>query len=62
MKKIFFAFLFFTFVLNSTAQREFSYTEGDTTYTMKRYVFMMLNSGGIKSKDSTEIANSRNCT
>jgi uncharacterized protein YciI len=37
-------------------QREFSYTEGDTTYTMKKYVFMLLKSGDTKSKDSTEAA------
>ena len=58
IKKLTFALLLLCFALGSQAQdqREFSYTEGDTTYTMKRYVFMMLNSGGIKSKDSTEAA------
>ena len=61
MKKITFTFLLLPFYLflstnYSFAQREFSYTEGDTTYTMKRYVFMLLDSGGTKSKDSTEAA------
>lgn len=58
MKKVTFAFLLLTFALATLAQeqREFSYTEGDTTYTMKRYVFMMLDSGDAKSKDSTEAA------
>ena len=40
--------------LNTFAQREFSYTEVDSTYTMKRYVFMLLDSGETKSKDSIE--------
>ena len=58
MKQIIFAFCLLTFALVSQAQeqREFSYVEGDTTFTMKRYVFMMLNSGGVQSKDSTEKA------
>jgi uncharacterized protein YciI len=56
--KLFFAFFLLTFALATSAQdqREFSYTEGDTTYTMKRYVFMLLESGTTKSKDSTEAA------
>lgn len=56
--KLVFAILFLTFALAASAQdqREFSYTEGDTTYTMKRYVFMLLESGTTKSKDSTEAA------
>lgn len=49
---IFFLAIYFS----SVAQREFTYAEGDTTYTMKRYVFMMLNSGETKSKDSIEAA------
>ena len=58
MKKVTFALLILTFALATLAQeqREFSYPEGDTTYTMKRYVFMLLDSGGVKSKDSTEAA------
>lgn len=58
MKQLFFSFCLLIFALASSAQdqREFSYVEGDTTYTMKRYVFMMLNSGDVQSKDSTEKA------
>jgi uncharacterized protein len=56
MKKLILSTIILTFSFSSFAQREFSYTEGDTTYTMKRYVFMMLNSGETKSKDSIETA------
>nr|WP_319509880.1 YciI family protein [uncultured Draconibacterium sp.] len=58
MKRIVFALclLTFAFAVSAQDQREFSYTEGDTTYTMKRYVFMLLESGETKSKDSTEAA------
>ena len=56
MKRFFVVLIFASLSLFSYSQREFSYTEGDTTYTMKRYVFMMLNSGVTKSKDSTEAA------
>lgn len=38
------------------AQREFEMTEGDSTYTMKRYVFMHLLAGANRSQDSTEAA------
>lgn len=37
-------------------QREFSYTEGDSTYTMKRYVFMLLKKGEHRSQDSIQAA------
>jgi len=55
------AILFFSFAISfifvsAQEQREFSYSEGDTTYIMKRYVFMLLESGETKSKDSTEAA------
>lgn len=58
MKKIFFAFILLTITLASQAQdqREFSYTEGDTTYTMKRYVFMLLNDGENRNHDSIQVA------
>ncbi len=54
--------VFLTFLLFATVaafaqdQREFTYNEGDTAYTMKRYVFMLLNSGETKSKDADEAA------
>ncbi len=48
--------LLFSLAVSAQEQREFSYTEGDTTYTMKRYVFMLLNSGETKSKTEEEAA------
>lgn len=48
--------LLFSIAVSAQDQREFSYTEGDTTYTMKRYVFMLLNTGTTRSQDSTEAA------
>lgn len=56
MKNIVLTLSLFTLCFTSFAQREFAFTEGDTTYTMKRYVFMMLNSGETKSRDSIEAA------
>ncbi len=56
MKRCFFAFFITLFALNVDAQREFEYDAGDTTYIMKRYVFMLLESGEKSSKDSTEAA------
>jgi uncharacterized protein len=35
-------------------QREFNYTENDSVYTMKRYVFMLLKKGDNRTQDSTE--------
>lgn len=43
-------------VTSAQSQREFSYNEGDTTYTMKHYVFMLLNKGETRSQDSIEAA------
>jgi len=56
MKRFLFSIFLFVYAINTNAQREFEYTEGDTTFVMKRYVFMMLNSGETKSKDSIEAA------
>jgi uncharacterized protein len=56
MKQLLLTIFLCGFSFLSQAQREFSYTEGDTTYTMKRFVFMLLKSGEIRSKDSTEAA------
>lgn len=58
MKKLTFTVLLLTFAFASQAQdqREFSYTEGDTTYTMKRYVFMLLNKGDFRGQDSIQAA------
>lgn len=56
MKSFILIILITIVVLPTFAQREFSYNAGDTTYNMKRYVFMLLKSGETKSKDSTEAA------
>lgn len=48
--------LIISFASNAQDQREFSYEEGDSTYVMKRYVFMLLNSGETKSKTEEEAA------
>lgn len=53
------AFLFFllaTISFQSFAQREFKTQEGDTTYVMKRYVFMLLNEGPNRNHDSVTAA------
>jgi uncharacterized protein YciI len=42
--------------LNSYSQREFKMQEGDTTYVMKRYVFMLLNEGPNRNHDSVTVA------
>ena len=38
------------------SQREFEMKEGDTTYVMKRYVFMLLNEGPKRDHDSVTVA------
>ncbi len=43
--------------IGAFAQREFSMTEGDTTYVMKRYVFMHLMAGSERTQDSAVAAN-----
>lgn len=42
--------------LQSFAQREFKMQEDDTTYVMKRYVFMLLNEGPKRDHDSVTVA------
>jgi uncharacterized protein YciI len=56
MIKLFLLLLFAAISATTFAQREFSYTQGDTTYTMKRYVFMLLKSCETRSQDSLEAA------
>ena len=46
----------FSLVLTAQAQREFTMTEGDTSYTMKRYVFVFLNAGPQRDQDSTTVS------
>ena len=55
-KATFFSFLLATIWFQSLAQREFKTQGGDTTYIMKRYVFMLLNEGPIRTHDSTAVA------
>lgn len=53
IRKLVFLNLFLVFVASSAiAQREFKMPEGDTTYVMKRYVFMLLNEGPKRDHDS----------
>jgi len=54
-KTIFFSFLLATIGFQALAQREFKMTEGDTTYVMKRYVFMLLNEGPNRTHDSVAV-------
>jgi uncharacterized protein YciI len=49
-----FAFCLLPSSVLGQSQREFSYAEGDTTYIMKRYVFMLLQTGDYKEKDSVK--------
>ncbi len=56
MKKIFLFMVFVSIFFSAEAQREFSYAEGDSVYTMKRFVFMLLKSGENRGHDSLEAA------
>lgn len=56
MKPLLLTALFAFFILSGFSQREFTTTEGDTTYTMKRYVFMLLDAGENRSQDSVAAA------
>ena len=50
MYKPFISLIFLTIIgLSVSAQREFKMTEGDTTFVMKRYVFMLLEKGPERS-------------
>jgi len=55
-KATFFSFLLAAISIQSFAQREFKMPDGDTTYVMKRYVFMLLNEGPKRDQDSATIA------
>lgn len=52
----FICFLLATISFQSFAQREFKMPDGDTTYVMKRYVFMLLNEGPNRTHDSATVA------
>jgi uncharacterized protein YciI len=55
-KTIFLFMVFVSIIFSAEAQREFSYAEGDSVYTMKRFVFMLLKSGENRGHDSLEAA------
>jgi uncharacterized protein len=49
--------LLFTIIsLQAFSQKEFKMAQGDTTYIMKRYVFMLLNEGPKRDHDSATVA------
>lgn len=55
MKRLLFTLLLFSAAfITSFAQREVEITEGDTSYTMKRYVFMLLEQGPTPFDEATE--------
>jgi len=49
---LFVCLLVTSFSSEAFSQREFKMQEGDTTYVMKRYVFMLLNEGPKHDQDS----------
>ncbi|MBV5314095.1 MAG: hypothetical protein JZU47_12410 [Prolixibacteraceae bacterium] len=53
---LFVCLLLVSFSTEVFSQREFKMTEGDTTYVMKRYVFMLLNEGPKRDHDSVTVA------
>jgi uncharacterized protein YciI len=55
-KAVLFCFLLATISLPAFSQREFKMPDGDTTYVMKRYVFMLLNEGPVRTQDSVSAA------
>ena len=59
LRTVFFLFLIMIggTVAGQSSQREFTITEGDTTYTMKRYVFMLLVAGENTKQDSLTAVN-----
>ncbi|MGE5393402.1 MAG: YciI family protein [Candidatus Saccharibacteria bacterium] len=54
-KSFFLAFFLLALTLQSFSQREFKTKGGDTTYVMKRYVFMLLNKGPQQDQDSVTL-------
>lgn len=56
MKKLFILLVFASCSFAGLAQREFSHSEGDTTFVMKRYVFIHLLAGENRNQDSLQAA------
>jgi uncharacterized protein YciI len=48
--------LLFASSISAQSKREFKMQDGDTTYMMKRYVFMLLNEGPNRNHDSLSVA------
>jgi uncharacterized protein YciI len=55
-KSFFLAFFLLALTLQGFSQREFKTKGGDTTYVMKRYVFMLLNKGPKQDQDSVTLS------
>lgn len=55
-KTLILSFFLLTITLQCFSQREFKTKGGDTTYVMKRYVFMLLNKGPKQDQDSLTLA------
>lgn len=56
VQKLFLSAIISTVIsFNCYSQREFKMQEGDTTYVMKRYVFMLLNEGPNRNQDSVTV-------
>jgi len=53
---ILFCFLLATISQHAFSQREFKMPNRDSTYVMKRYVFMLLNEGPARTQDSVTVA------
>lgn len=52
MKRLIILLIFVSFIHFAHSQREFTTTAGDSSYAMKRYVFMLLDEGPDRSQDS----------
>lgn len=55
-KTLILAFFFLGISAQAFSQREFKTQGGDTTYIMKRYVFILLNKGPKQDQDSVTLA------
>lgn len=56
IRQIIFSGILLLFCSSAFSQREFKMPDGDTTYVMKRYVFMLLNEGPTRNHDSITAA------
>lgn len=56
IRQIIFSGILLLICSSAFSQREFKMPDGDTTYVMKRYVFMLLNEGPTRNHDSITVA------